>query len=348
MKLREGSLGATAREEMVRSSKYRFESLVADDPSYREGVGIIRDGELVGTLGLRMDNRKLRHGVPQMDVHDILDSPVMFRLGDVFHTQTVEADRVKEEHWLCIEENNLHGINRDGVVESCNYLLRWQNASTLKIIERWSSVRSPYSSSLDVSRVITVESAKYRILVPLDSETSLFRVGTRFLIAVQGGFEPMPYSIVEFDPVSSNYQDRGEGFLSFVLKSDQIKPSDNWELMIADYVPVPPPPPPQTSACKIVFTGSPTLRMGGAAKEFRAAFFDGEGVEIDGIEPAWELALPDGLPPHSLNMEHLPSGPVVLRALAGAGQMFKLNVSGDDATHGLFSTSVEVAIASLW
>ena len=46
MKLREASLGSTPREEMINNARYMVDMLLPDDPSFKYGVEIIRNGEV--------------------------------------------------------------------------------------------------------------------------------------------------------------------------------------------------------------------------------------------------------------------------------------------------------------
>ena len=288
MKLREGAQGNTPRNEMIHNAKYVVDSLLPNDPSYKENVVVLGKG----TLNLRMNKyRVLANTIPVMDIQASLEEDVMFTLGDVLMHDG--------RYWICVESQNRHDVERTGMVEECNYLLRWQNPNTLKIHERWSSVRDPYSLALDErARHIVTGNAKYSIKLPYDSETELFHVDKRFLIGVANN-EPMPHAIAKYNPITNRYANRSEGFIMLIMRESKIKAGDHWGLMVADYVD--PSRSPSASnaikgSCRIDFRGAPLVRAGGTPKPFFALLFDGNGNSVDIVHPiTWDLVLPPEL-----------------------------------------------------
>ena len=81
MKMREGAQGNTTRNEMIYNAKYIVDSLLPNDPSYKENVMIHGKGR----LNLRMNKYRVLAGTtPVMDIQASLEEPVTFTLGDVF------------------------------------------------------------------------------------------------------------------------------------------------------------------------------------------------------------------------------------------------------------------------
>ena len=346
MKLREVSLGSTPREEMINNARYMVDMLLPDDPSFKYGVEIIRNGEVIGAINLRMDNRKLYQGVPQMDLHDVLSNDIKFRLGDVLHTKTTDGDSEIDEYWLCIDSKPLHDIQRDGKVEECNYKLPFQNKKTLEIIERWCSVRDPYASGLDEGKVVTTGNAKYKIKLPYDDETAQFHLDKRFLIDIANN-EPIPYKIVKFDSVSNRYAARNEGFLVINLNQTELSENDNHELMIADYIEPGIPSPPSIGSCLI--EGSSVIRQN-TAREYIARFFDADGNEIQPDNAEWEMLSPEMLAIDQIAILSQSENRIELRCAdnAAIGDVFTLLVRADDAEHGEFMAEINVEIRGVF
>ena len=223
MQLREKAQGNTTKNEMIYNASYIVDSLLPNDPSYKENVEIFGKGY----INLRMNNYKVLAGTtPVMDIQASLSEPVTFTLGDVF--------AYDEGYWICVESNNRHGVERTGKVEECNYYLRWQNPKTLEVHGRWCSVRDPYALALDErARLIVTGNAKYRIKLPHDEETALFHVDRRFLIDMANN-EPIPYAIIKYDAITNKYAARNEGFTVLTLRESQIQEDDNWDLMVAN------------------------------------------------------------------------------------------------------------------
>ena len=319
---------------MVQNGRRLTEALLPDDPSYKESVEILGKGY----TSLRMNNRKLvQNTTPQMDIQASLSEGITFTLGDVLCHDG--------GHWLCIESYNYHDIYRTGKVEECNYLLKWQNPKTLEIIERWCSVRDPYASGLDYGNVVTTGNAKYKIKLPRDEETALFHVDQRFLIDIANN-EAIPYAIVKYDSVTNQYRDGSEGFLVINLRESQIVPGDSREHMIAEYQNMSTADMPPVGECDIVYKGGAVVKAGGSAKAFRAGFRDGDGGEVTGISPEWELALPDELTDGQVHIVSDTGNEIKLKADGGAkiGSVFSVKMTADG---GAFVKIIDVKVGGL-
>ena len=342
MMLRENAQGNTTRNEMIYNAKYIVDSLLPNDPSYKENVMI--HGK--GTINLRMNNYRVLAGTtPVMNIQASLSEPVKFALGDVF--------MYDGGYWICVESNNRHDVERTGMVEECNYLLRWQNPNTFKVHERWCSVRDPYSLALDErARHLITGNAKYNIKLPYDEETELFHVDRRFLIDMANKL-PIPYAIIKYDAITNKYAARNEGFTVLTLRESQVQDDDNWELMIANYrdpSKVPPVSMPLEGKCEIRFNGSPIVKAGGTPKPFYAVLFDAGGNSVEIASPVdWELVLPHELGQNQILISFKEGNEIRLQATREApiDSSFVLRMRGSHAVYGDFKAELEIGVGGI-
>ena len=345
MQLREIAQGNTTKNEMIYNASYIVDSLLPNDPSYKENVEIFGKGY----INLRMNNYRVLAGTtPVMDIQASIYEPVTFTLGDVF--------AYDEGYWICVESNNRHGVERTGMVEECNYYLRWQNPKTLEVHGRWCSVRDPYALALDErARLIVTGNAKYKIKLPHDEETALFHVDRRFLIDMANN-EPIPYAIIKYDAITNKYAARNEGFTVLTLRESQIEEDDNWDMMVANYRDptstsnMPTVPNILAGSCTIKFNNAPIVKAGGSAKPFYAVIFDSDGNSIDLTSPiTWELLLPPELNADQLIVQSQESNVIRLKASPSAiiGSNFILRMDTSDSVYGNFKAEIEVAIGGI-
>lgn len=335
--------GGSIKNEQIHNAQLLLDSKIQNDPSYKEDVEILDKG----IMNLRINNYKIVQGTtPQMDIQASFTEEVMFGLGDVIFYEG--------GYWLCVEAHDADSIYMQGKIEECNYYLKWQNPKTLEIIGRWCSIRNPYSSGIDDGKVVSVEASKYRIKMPHDEETKLFRAGTqggtRFLIDTQGGGEPMPYVIIEYDPVTRRYVAKDEGFLIINLKSDQIQEGDNATLMIANYKEPGTPPTPSVGSCSITYSGEAVLRQSGSAKTFTAVFKDSDGNAITTITPQWQIIPADLVNSHQIVILSQSGSEIRLQATNSAvvGDVLTLKMSADDLEHGYYEYEITVEVVDLY
>lgn len=347
--------GGSVRNSFIKSSRILFDNLIDGDPSYHVAE-VIRNDIVVGTINLRMDSRKTTANTPQMKIHDDLSSEIKFKLGDVFHTTVVEEGNTKEKYWLCIEENNLHGVERDGAVEECNHYIKWQNINTKEIIGRWCSFRSPYSSGTTSGSTVINEAAKYTIKIPYDDETKFLGIDRRFLIKYQGkldgSYEPMAWKVIEYNPISSFYSSIDEGFLEMNIRADQYnKDFDDADLMIANFKGFPVPQPEPVGNCEIVPQGNHIVKQGGSPKKFFAKFYNSANLPIEGIVANWSLELPVELQnPDKIVISFENENEIEVKAFADAivGSKFFIIMTADDNVYGHFEARFECEVGDLW
>jgi hypothetical protein len=75
-------------------------------------------------------------------------------------------------HWIVVTCDSDDEIYRDGKLEQCNYLLKWQNELG-EIIERWAVIQSAskYNDGTDSNAVLSLGSDQLSIIIPLDEES---------------------------------------------------------------------------------------------------------------------------------------------------------------------------------
>ena len=344
MRLRENQ-GASIRDERIFAGRDIVDTLLPNDPSYKETVKILGKG----FINLRMNNYKVLAGLtPQMNIQSTTREPITFALGDVFFYD--------DSYWICVEANNRHGVEHHGTVEECNYYIQWQNPKTLEIHGRWCSVRDPFTVALDErARVIVTGNTRYRVKMPHDSETALLHVDKRFLMGLSNN-KPMPYTIISYDPITTRYAARTEGFLIMTLRESQIEEDDNWDLMIANYkapgflTGISHVSDMLNGSCEIRFNNAPVVRAGGSAKPFYGIIFDDNGSSIDFDAPVnWELDLPPELSLGQVSIVSQEGNQVKLCAVSDAkiGSSFVLRMSIDDMAYGSFKAELTVSIGGI-
>jgi hypothetical protein len=313
LKLRETLSGVTAREEKIIASRSLINDLISGDPAYKPNTPVIGRGE----TNLRLWNyHMIQSTIPHMDFQMSLDEPLQLRLGDIIFYDG--------SYWLVIENYNRHDIERAGLIEQCNYNLKWQNPHTLELHNRWCSVRDPYAMGIDEGlKVVVTGNAKYTIKMPHDEETSVFHLDTRFLIDIANN-QPVPYQIIKFDATTTRDAARDEGFLKLTLREDELRPGvDNYELMIADYKE--PNPTSVIGTVDIEFNGNPEIKAGGSYKTFTSVF-----TGTTNPVPQWTLELPPSLQAMIETQTDAAAGTIRLRADEKADYTsFNLKVSAN-------------------
>lgn len=196
--------------------------------------------------------------------------------------------------WLITEIDPNDEICVKGKMEQCNREISWQNPHTLEIISRWVTMSRPYYSNLEENQQTTISKRMYKIQIPYDEETALFDNGKRFMLEVIDG-EPKTYRITSVDISTKRYQMHGtlQGFIVLQVEQDQYnKLTDNADLMICDYIDPNKDEEETNIKCKIEYTGTPELKIGGQAKKFTALFLN-DNEESLSFTPIWEVNVLD-------------------------------------------------------
>lgn len=200
-------------------------------------------------------------------------------------------------------------IYQRGEMYQCNVYLKWQNEKG-KIIGRYgySEDLSQFATGIVESKVMMNIEQVFRIQFPVDEETIKLRRDKRFLMDIVSD-EPNAYVLTNRNVINANYSptdisydedeeapefDGRNKILMLTLSQTQLSEKDNCHLMIADYV-----EPSMigeqavtNGTCSIIYTGQPTIKVGGSNKKFSVEFTDSDGNSLN-LSPVWSVtALP--------------------------------------------------------
>lgn len=130
-------------------------------------------------------------------------------------------------HWIVTTCDFDDEIYRDGKLEQCNYLLKWQNELG-DIIERWAVIKSAskYNDGTDANTVITLGSDQLSIIIPLDEEAIKLKksMGKKFFID-NNTDDPTAYELTGTGNVPDTYN--GHGITSWIVKECAYSASED-------------------------------------------------------------------------------------------------------------------------
>lgn len=139
-------------------------------------------------------------------------------------------------HWIVTQKDPNTDMYNRGLMELCNTKIRWQNPDTLDIVERWVLIKNPYSTNVKESQTLTTLNGKYEVYITKDEESLAVPPDKRFIIGEAGG-KPLVYKLTFPDINAETFDEQGRGIIVWNLVSEEdIRESDNLELMIADYI----------------------------------------------------------------------------------------------------------------
>lgn len=274
--LRMQASGGSIRQEMIGSMQNAIDRLFEDDPSYRDDVTIWDTGI---KIPVRIYGHSYRDaGMPRKQIQSPYHTPIA--VGDIFSIGD-------EGYWICIESFLAHGMNYQGILEYCNYFLRFsQNGQILEypvVVEN----ATQYNDGEDTKPEMTLGNSKYVVKIPYDETTILVGRGKRFLID-RNHINPTAYRLTQVDSTSLAYGNKG--VLKWTVVEDQFSSSrDNNKEMIADWEEKQPSY--ITSQCIIHFSGGAYLRLH-QTKIFSATFQNEDGNALS-LMPSWELIVED-------------------------------------------------------
>lgn len=211
-------------------------------------------------------------------------------------------------HWIVVTCDSDDEIYRDGKLNQCNYLLKWQNELG-EIIERWAVIQSAskYNDGTDSNAVITLGSDQLSIIVPIDSETIKLKKSMSKKFFIDGNTEdPTAYELTGTGNVPDTYN--GHGITSWIVKEcaytateDDLKYGVcNYKAIDTEENPTTPPENPDEMTdlrAVITFKGSQELKIGGTTKTLTGSFVDLDGNATTDIG-VWEVITIDELLPY--------------------------------------------------
>ena len=121
-------------------------------------------------------------------------------------------------HWIVVTCDSDDEIYRDGKLEQCNYLLKWQNELG-EIIERWAVIQSAskYNDGTDSNAVLSLGSDQLSVIIPIDEESIKLKksMGKKFFID-NNKEDPTAYELTGTGNVPDTYN--GHGITSWIVK----------------------------------------------------------------------------------------------------------------------------------
>lgn len=174
-------------------------------------------------------------------------------------------------HWIVVTCDSDDEIYRDGKLNQCNYLLKWQNELG-EIIERWAVIQSAskYNDGTDSNTVITLGSDQLSIIVPIDSETIKLKKSMSKKFFIDGNTEdPTTYELTGIGNVPDTYN--GHGITSWIVKEcaytateDDLKYGVcNYKAVDTEEDPtIPPENPDEMTDLRVTISGNKNLKVG--------------------------------------------------------------------------------------
>ena len=192
-------------------------------------------------------------------------------------------------HWIVVTCDSDDEIYRDGKLNQCNYLLKWQNELG-EIIERWAVIQSAskYNDGTDSNAVITLGSDQLSIIIPIDSETIKLKKSMSKKFFIDGNTEdPTTYELTGTGNVPDTYN--GHGVTSWIVKECAYTATeDDLKYGVCDYKAVdteeapttPPENPDEMTDLTITISGNKNLKVG-FSRTYTATITDVDGNVVE-------------------------------------------------------------------
>jgi hypothetical protein len=179
-------------------------------------------------------------------------------------------------------------LYRDGKLEQCNYLLKWQNELG-EIIERWAIIKSAskYNDGTDSNAVLSLGSDQLSIIIPIDEESIKLKKSMSKKFFIDGNKEdPTAYELTGTGNVPDTYN--GHGITSWIVKECAYTASeDDLKYGVCNYKEVdtaltPPQNPNETGVLRADIKGNSNLKVG-FERTYTATITD-----VDGNVVQWD------------------------------------------------------------
>lgn len=263
--------GHTKRERQVNHLKDIITRKSVDNPSYKS---ILLNGEktqLVINSGTQTYYKDFQ-SLPDQEIN----------IGDYVEWAN--------SHWIVVTCDSDDEIYRNGKLEQCNYLLKWQNELG-QIIERWAVIQSAskYNDGTDSNAVLSLGSDQLSIIIPIDEESIKLKksMGKKFFI--DGNKEdPTAYELTGTGNVPDTYN--GHGITSWIVKECAYTASeDDLKYGVCNYkavdtedttTPSTPESGNETSVLSATILGNKNLKVG-FARTYTATIADTDGNAVE-------------------------------------------------------------------
>lgn len=235
--------GTTQRERMVNRAKANLQNKVVDSLSYKtiklNGI----ETQLVINEGTQPYYKEFE-SMPGQEIN----------IGDYIEWAN--------SWWLVTTCDYDDELYRNGKLQQCNYLLKWQNELG-EIIERQAVVlsASKYNDGLAESNVISLGSDKLSINIPLDAEALKLKKSMAKKFFIDNNKEdPTAYLLANTGNVADTYN--GHGITHWIVEECAYTASeDDLKYGVCDYIS--PATPPENDDKTTISRGSITGRISG-------------------------------------------------------------------------------------
>lgn len=191
-------------------------------------------------------------------------------------------------HWIVVTCDSDDEIYRDGKLEQCNYLLKWQNELG-EIIERWAVIQSAskYNDGTDSNAVLSLGSDQLSIIIPIDEESIKLKKSMSKKFFIDNNMEdPTTYELTGTGNVPDTYN--GHGITSWIVKECAYTASeDDLKYGVCNYravdnaTPTPSDPenPNETTDLRVTISGNKNLKVG-FSRTYTATITDSDGNAV--------------------------------------------------------------------
>lgn len=248
--------GNNLRQAKINDGQLLMKHQLMSDPSYRDSFSLWTfngDKSIDTTVPIKVFNEKYSaaNGLTVL-FNTLIEDRI--KVGNVLY------DNKEDYYWICIESFNRDDILCTGKLVRCNYWMRWQDKNG-KIFEYpvFEINSTQYNSGESGDKTMTLGSSQHLVTITADENTIVLNHGQRFFWD-KNKVDPSVFKVTQNDTTAMNYDD---GVLKVTIMEDQYDPNtDSIEHWLCDYFPT------STETVTIIYSGSPTIRLGGI-KTFR-------------------------------------------------------------------------------
>ena len=256
--------GTTQRERMVNRTKANLQNKVVDSLSYKKIKLNGIETQLVINEGTQPYYKEFE-SMPGQEIN----------IGDYIEWAN--------SWWLVTTCDYDDELYRNGKLQQCNYLLKWQNELG-EIIERQAVVlsASKYNDGLAESNVISLGSDKLSINIPLDAEALKLKksMGKKFFID-NNKEDPTAYLLANTGNVADTYN--GHGITHWIVEECAYTASkDDLKYGVCDYISptTPPEDDNETAILTAKIEGNINLKIG-FERTYIASIVDKSGNSVE-------------------------------------------------------------------
>lgn len=215
-KARVGTMGATRRDRAIKNAQHYLYRKLPASPSWSE---VTIDG--------------IRQAVSITDQKDNMAKKKICSMpGEKLkHGGLVDFANSK---WIITETDANDEVYAKGVMQRCNYLLKWLDENGV-VIEKWSIVEdgTKYLIGEKAEDMMAIGDARVAVTIAKDDDTVKLKRGKRFLIDDVDSESVLAFQITKPNKLYNVYD--GDGVYRFILNEVELTDNDNTDLRIADY-----------------------------------------------------------------------------------------------------------------